>query len=321
MSKEFKDYQSLLFYKAKVDLNASKGLLYLFENGNELDLEVIFFHLQQSVEKLLKALLTMHKIPYTKTHDIKQLITLLKEQTRHANAQESAAFEKQSLIINVDSSNLTDAKAKVFYKPLEKLSGDIYGVKKTSEHTAFIYIVDGMGKGIPASVTAVLSATFLNSHLKKLINQKRDYTDLKQIVTDYQNYIKDYLLEEECVSFTFIYIDFEKSTFKQASFGMYPTIIKDEEPMDVKEIKSNNPPFSKYLPLCNITDEIALPNKFSLFLFSDGLVETENFGMEELMYHLRLGQEDEEIDLFKKLISSEFIADDDVTLIHIFNSE
>ena len=78
MKKEFKNYQSLLLYKATVDFNASKKLLELFEKDDiELDLELIFFHMQQSVEKLLKALLTLHKIPYTKTHDIGQLITLL----------------------------------------------------------------------------------------------------------------------------------------------------------------------------------------------------------------------------------------------------
>ena len=78
MKNDFKNYQSLLLHKATVDFNASKKLLELFEQGNiELDLELIFFHMQQSVEKLLKALLTLHKIPYTKTHDIEQISTLL----------------------------------------------------------------------------------------------------------------------------------------------------------------------------------------------------------------------------------------------------
>ena len=79
MKNDFKNYQSLLLHTATVDFNASKKLLELFEQGDiELDLELIFFHMQQSVEKLLKALLTLHKIPYTKTHDIEQLSTLLK---------------------------------------------------------------------------------------------------------------------------------------------------------------------------------------------------------------------------------------------------
>jgi len=78
MKNDFKNYQTLLLHKAIVDFNASKKLLELFEQGNiELDLELIFFHMQQSVEKLLKALLTLHKIPYTKTHDIEQISTLL----------------------------------------------------------------------------------------------------------------------------------------------------------------------------------------------------------------------------------------------------
>jgi HEPN domain-containing protein len=80
MKKEFKNYQSLLLHKATVDFNASKKLLELFEQDDiELDLELIFFHMQQSVEKLLKTLLTLHKISYTKTHDIEYLIAILQK--------------------------------------------------------------------------------------------------------------------------------------------------------------------------------------------------------------------------------------------------
>ncbi|MEA2019843.1 MAG: HEPN domain-containing protein [Campylobacterota bacterium] len=74
-----KQYEILL-KKAKVDLKVSKNLLEDFENGDdELDLDVIMFHLQQSAEKLLKSLLSYSKLHYTKTHDIKSLIDALKD--------------------------------------------------------------------------------------------------------------------------------------------------------------------------------------------------------------------------------------------------
>lgn len=39
--------------------------------------EIIGFHLQQAVEKRLKALLTFHGIPYRRTHDLLELMDLL----------------------------------------------------------------------------------------------------------------------------------------------------------------------------------------------------------------------------------------------------
>ncbi len=76
---EFLKQYEVLFKKAKTDLKVAKNLLEDFENGDEeLDLEVIVFHLQQSAEKCLKALLAYNSIHFTKTHNIKELIKQIK---------------------------------------------------------------------------------------------------------------------------------------------------------------------------------------------------------------------------------------------------
>jgi hypothetical protein len=74
------------------------------------------------------------------------------------------------------------------------------------------------------------------------------------------------------------------------------------------------------LPLVNISESIKLPDNFSLYCFSDGLVETEFFGMNEFIYHLKDGNKGTE-ELFKKLTGSEFIPDDDITLINIASAK
>ena len=77
MVKYLKQYQ-ILFNKAKTDLTAAIILLDQFKNSDaELDLEVIFFHLQQCIEKLLKAILSKNEIYFPKTHDLEQLFDLL----------------------------------------------------------------------------------------------------------------------------------------------------------------------------------------------------------------------------------------------------
>lgn len=75
--KFLKQYE-ILFKKAKVDLHTAKILLISFDNGDiELELEVIFFHLQQCAEKLMKTILDFNNIKFPHTHDLKNLINLL----------------------------------------------------------------------------------------------------------------------------------------------------------------------------------------------------------------------------------------------------
>ena len=78
MAEKFLELYKTLFKKSKVDLNVAKLTLSNYELGQiELDLEVVFFHLQQSSEKLIKSILDIHKIKFPHTHDIENLNELL----------------------------------------------------------------------------------------------------------------------------------------------------------------------------------------------------------------------------------------------------
>lgn len=72
----------MFLYKAIVDLNSAKYLLDAYnEDKIDIDIEKIYFELQQSAEKLLKSILSKHQINFPKTHDIEQLINLCNENT------------------------------------------------------------------------------------------------------------------------------------------------------------------------------------------------------------------------------------------------
>lgn len=74
-----KQYE-VLYRKAGVDLKAAKILHSDFVNGDiELDLDVIFFHIQQAAEKLIKALLAYNKVNFPKIHDMEELINILEQ--------------------------------------------------------------------------------------------------------------------------------------------------------------------------------------------------------------------------------------------------
>ncbi len=64
-------------YKAIIDLNSAKCLLQAFnDDAIEIDIEKIYFELQQSAEKYLKALLSKQSVDVPKSHDIEQLIII-----------------------------------------------------------------------------------------------------------------------------------------------------------------------------------------------------------------------------------------------------
>jgi HEPN domain-containing protein len=84
----------ILFNKAKVDLYAANVLyVQLCEGNTELDLEVICFHLQQSAEKLLKAVLSKKQIYYPKIHDLETLLHLISDNGIDFNADRELLIE------------------------------------------------------------------------------------------------------------------------------------------------------------------------------------------------------------------------------------
>lgn len=127
MEKYIKQYE-LLFKKAKTDLKVAKILFRDFEKGDtELDLEVIFYHLQQCAEKLLKSVLSNNKIDFPKVHDIEVLINLINENSINLNVDKSFlvnltdyAVEGRYIVIHDDLENTND-----YIKLLENLIKEV----------------------------------------------------------------------------------------------------------------------------------------------------------------------------------------------------
>jgi len=88
---DIKNSADMFLYKAIIDFNSGKALYALFENDEiDIDIEKIYFDFQQSVEKLLKALLTNSNISINKTHDIEVLIDTCIE--NHINILDNIEF-------------------------------------------------------------------------------------------------------------------------------------------------------------------------------------------------------------------------------------
>lgn len=77
---DIKNSADMFLYKAIVDLNSGKHLLSAFNSNEiEIDIEKIYFELQQSAEKLLKSMLSRGGIKFPRSHDIERIIELCEE--------------------------------------------------------------------------------------------------------------------------------------------------------------------------------------------------------------------------------------------------
>lgn len=196
-----------------------------------------------------------------------QEIELLQYRERYHSQQQENAFKKQLKIINDQLSHITLGGFCVesYYKPLDVLSGDTYGTVDLGGGRFLLYIVDAMGKGLSASVTATLSSAYINHLVEK------GKMELAELVREYQAFIKPRLLEEELIAATFVLMDTGEEKAWIANFGMPPVFLMREDGT-VEEIDANNPPIMSFLKLEEV-DEHSIRGVGQLLFYSDGLDE------------------------------------------------
>ena len=204
----------------------------------------------------------------------------LRAQNQYYREEQARAFEKQKRVIHNDSALITWVEQQLFYKPLEILSGDIYSVHKIDRDSFFSYIVDSMGKGLSASVTSILSAAFINRELT--LAKESGIFSIERLLDHFIAFVAPNLLEDEVLSFAFVYCDRSKNTLWYVGFGMYPLLLtqKDSESIDV--LKCQYPPLMRNTSEYTIS-RAALPENFELLFYSDGLCEMEGFAIMELI--------------------------------------
>ena len=247
---------------------------------------------------------------YESKYQQEKLEVLLK----YKDTQENLAVQKQLKIIEDKVSNhyydewLVDS----FFKPKDILSGDSYSTLKVADDTFFISIVDGMGKGISASLSSVLTVSFMNYAIKKSL-EFNDF-DFNRIVKDTFHYAASIMLDNEALSFIMLEINLVKNKIKYCNIGMPPIYLtKDDE---IIKIKPNNTPLlqnsTKY-----IIDEYN-DGFDSLLVASDGLFESVTH--DEYPYFVR----------FKKTFTNKYLlshllkdfhknvqeADDDMSIVY-----
>ena len=199
----------------------------------------------------------------------KKKIIALEKKDEYNSYQEDLAFAKELNIlkndfyyqmIHLDYIAMID----FMYKPLDILSGDAYSARKIDKNRIFFLVVDGMGKGISASLSAILFTSFVNH----LIDTSKEF-NLNDIIHKSIEYIKPILLEEEALSVDYILLDCKMMYYSK--FSMPPSLVQTKDTNIVK-IKSNNPPMSKYTKKFKIST-YNTTNSIKFLFYTDGLIE------------------------------------------------
>ncbi|MGD9808801.1 MAG: response regulator [Deferribacterales bacterium] len=278
--------------------------------------------LEKAIEKSLQPIINARLQEKT----MKQEIELLKYREKYHSHQENNAFKKElSLILNDYFLQKFEMKNKygeeygifmnILYKPLDILSGDIYSIRRLPDGTTFVFLADSMGKGLSASVTSILTTSYMN-HI--IDTEGLEITSsLSNIISSFSRYIKGILLDDEILSINFLKIDFENETMEYANFSSPPIYIKDRNG-DVKSIKCNNPPLTKYVSDFE-TDTCDIADIKGILALTDGLYECTTKSGDTVMekvkdfYSKNLMKTDFHNDI-NKIINE---PEDDVSCIHI----
>jgi len=203
-----------------------------------------------------------------------QEFELLQYREKYNKTQHDAAFAKELHLIGDDlySKYLINNDDILFfntyYRPLDTLSGDIYSIREISNNKVFLFIIDAMGKGVSASVTTVLSISFINH----MVNRAGSDFTIERAIKDYVEFIHKKILDEEIVSALFALIDIKTNKMKLTRFSMPPVLCIDKSGSMCRLGKSSLPITSYYNDYT--IEEIDISSYERMLFFSDGLIES-----------------------------------------------
>lgn len=205
---------------------------------------------------------------------IEERLEQLEKSEVYASYQSALTLKKELNILRndfyyqmIDSKNIS--LVDFLYKPLDTLSGDAYSARRIDEHRTFYLLVDGMGKGVSASFTAVIMTTFINHLIDKM--KEHDSFSLEVLIQESISYIKPILLDEEVLSIDYICFDSHYKMLEYAKFSMPPFLLQDKNDNIIK-LKSNNAPLSKWQNSYKI-DKYSVKDIEKFLFYTDGIVE------------------------------------------------
>ncbi|MCD4667632.1 MAG: fused response regulator/phosphatase [Sulfurimonas sp.] len=278
---------------------------------------LIYSEIIKALENTSKILIANQFLQEQRNKKLKEL----QEKETYNSYQEDLGFAKELNILRNDfyyqMINHTGISLVDFlYHPLDVMSGDAYTARRIDENTTFYLMVDGMGKGLSASLTAMLITSFTNYIVDIMIST--DNYDLAVIINETMKYIQPVLLEEEALAIDYIEINNKDNMIYYAKFAM-PVLLMENKNKELVRLKSNNPPLCKWRDTFNI-DKYDISEIAKFLIYTDGIVENETIfdnqpysDFIEKDFLNSFTREDLKNSFFEKITYQE----DDITLIYI----
>ena len=155
----------------------------------------------------------------------------------------------------------------IAYSPQDILCGDGYSVRNLFDGRQLVFVVDAMGHGMSASLTAMLATSFFNYQIENL-HLWGTFT-LRIFLKRFKEYLASMLLEDEVLSCAFFLIDLVKEEIKAAVFALPPLMIRGLDG-SVRRVRGENPPIGIYPSETRIST-ISLTNVADMLIMTDGV--------------------------------------------------
>jgi len=294
-------------------------------------IEMLREAIELHISSFLKKPFTSHDLFTTFNMVAKSIIAdrcLMQEQAlkiQYSDYQENLTFEKELTIANNDTATdkrLLNFHCELIYRPKDTLSGDSYSIKKINEYEYLLFLVDGMGKGISASVSAMLSSAFVNYYISQLQKNNKPFS-LQELLLSLQEFIGPNLLEYEVLAASFFCFNKTNRQVEYAIFSMPPALYMLIDSNEVLKIKSNNTPFAAYTQEFQ-TDVLDIAQLKKMIVYTDGLNENtlDNGQQCYTTYLVEDFQSTETIEEFDKKMQKRCPQqNDDITYIYLRKSE
>lgn len=201
-----------------------------------------------------------------------QEITLLRYRDQYNAMQQEAARRKERHVARHDLRNRViygDGGIRwgitVTHTPRDILCGDGYTIRNLPDGRQLVFMVDAMGSGLSASLSALLATSFCNYLVEHAT------VSLKTFITDFQEYLDGILLEDEVLSCGFFLADFMSRRLEMAACGLPPILVRTLDGV-VRRVPGANPP----LRGCNDAIEIttlSLSDIADVMIMTDGVTD------------------------------------------------
>lgn len=205
-----------------------------------------------------------------------QEITALRCRDSYLSMQQEAARRKERHVARHDLRNRAISGADgirwgitVTHVPRDIMCGDAYTIRSLPDGRQLVFIVDAMGSGLSAALSALLATSFCNYLVEHLHN--RFSISLEILIKRFQEYLGGILLEEEVLSCGFFLVDLMSRKLETALCGLPPLLVRTLDG-SVRRIPGTNPPLRADNDAVKITT-LSLNDIADIMVMTDGITD------------------------------------------------